>query len=202
MGRFVVALTIFSLLIFCRFSYPTPTLCEQIKQKAPKLSNYNFTEEWLKKLNLKNYPLIDSAVYLKLFEEDVRLTSDSIFALGWFDISPTRLGFVCCTKTYECDHRVAYLSLRVIDNCDSVVYIDYHLTSTDDDSPFYFEDKAIISKGKKTLTTITKHTSEWVDFTDVNIQDTTFTETYKIDLSLSKIDTVYEKVSFKLIKKQ
>ena len=196
MRKFIAAFSV--VLIFCRFSSPTPTLCEQIKQKTPKLSNYNFTEEGLHKIDRKNLLLIDSSFSSKLFNQENTL--DSTFAVGYFDISPTRMGFVSCYTTYECDHRIATLCLHVIDNCDSVVYENNSLATTDDGDPYYYYMSAKLSTDKRTLTHVTKHTSQWVEVTDENKKDTLFTETYKIDLSLAKIDTVYRKATFRLMK--
>ncbi len=198
MKKFTVALVVFILLVFCRFTSSTLTLCEKIKQKTPKLTTYSFTDELLFKLNRKNLFLIDSTFSAELFPQET--LSDSLFALGWFDVSPTRLGFVYCNTTFEGDQRVAFIGLYIIDNCDKVVYENNYLATTDDDNPNYYDLNAELSVDKKMLTTVYKHTSEWVGVNEGREKDTLFTETYKIDLSSAKIDTVYRNVTFKPMK--
>ena len=199
MGRFVTVLLLLTLFVFCRFSYPTPTLCEKIKQRTPKLSNYNFTDELLFKTDRTKLVLLDSTFTNTLFRHDN--LEDSTFALGWFDVSSNRMGLFYCYTTYQCDgQRFAYLGLYVFDNCDSVVYEDSYLATTDDDDPNYYDLYAQLSKNNKILTTVSTRTSEWVDVSEDRTKDTLFTQTYKVDLSLAKIDTIYKKATFKLMK--
>lgn len=174
----------------------TKNLCEVIKHYTPKLTTYTFNPNDHPNVQYKNLHLVDSSLFQKLFLEKM-FNTDSSYLFGYFLVSKTRLGLVCYNKTIECDHKIDFFSLHIIDSCSNIVSMNY--ISSEDHHGSVFIRNSEITKDCKTLSITLKSTSEWIEENSPN--DTLFTDTFVFNLSKVKNDTASKARKFEVIKR-
>lgn len=188
-------LTLMLIFIFSSsLAFHSDKLCDLIKASTT-LAKGRLTFHPQKYSNFKTDNLIrvDQSNFEFLMQRNM-VSTDRMYLIGHFAITTNRVGLVCYNETIECDNKVSFVSLHIIDSCKKL--IDTKFISSDDSYPFIYRWSSDVTSGKDSLIMKLEQTSEWVMGIDTNI-DTLFTDTYIFNLKSSSIDTLSINKTFK-----
>lgn len=190
---YLTTTTILGIILLSSSIHPDYLCIKLDKLKVFPNVRLTFTPKVYSNFNTKNIPPADKPLYELLMQRDM-LSSDKMFLIGKFPIMANRIGLICYNETIECDNKINFISLHIIDSCKKVA--DTKFISSDDSNPFIYSWSSELSPRKDTLIMTLNQTSEWAMEMDSDV-DTLFTEKYYFNLKSNNLDTIAVVKTFK-----
>lgn len=184
--------TIILLVTLSAFGKTNFSLCEIIDQLKDS-TKFSYSNEIKDGFESASAIEINKNIYDNLFGKDEVYKKG--YLVGKFKITNERIGIISYIETFEGESVIHSYYLHIVDNCK--IKKNYKIMTSDSEVIVY-DISSKLSNDFKNITIQTESSNELN--TNSKIRDTIFIAKIKIDLNSKKLDTMFRKKSFKILK--